>query len=207
MGSLQKIGYFLDQRDERANQELARELATTSNTEGVAEIAANLWNKKESIRADCIKVLYEIGFLKPELITPYTHDFLKLISSRNNRLVWGAMYALACIAPLQADELFPHVREIEKATDNGSVITVDNGVKTLASIAADKPEYQTAILPYLLQHLEKCRLKEVPQHAESTCVAISGEFVNPFREILEKRLPEMTPTQSTRVKKLLKRLS
>lgn len=207
MGSLEKTGFFLNQRDEVANQQLAGALASNTDIAGIAEIAANLWNKKEAIRADCIKVLYEVGFLKPELITPYTNDFLRLLVSRNNRLVWGAMYALACIAPLQANELFPHVREIEKAMEAGSVITVDNGVKVLAGIAAAKPEYQAEILPYLLQHLAKCRIKEVPQHAESTFVAISWEFAHPFREILEKRLPEMTSPQTARARKLLKRLS
>ena len=204
MGALEKIGFYLDQRDEVANQVLARELAENGDTTGIAEIAQNLWNKKEAIRADCIKVLYEVGFLKPELIAPYLEDFLRLLVSRNNRLVWGGMYALACIAPLKADELFPHVREIEKAMDQGSVITVDNGVKTLAGIAASKAEYQASILPYLLEHLAKCRTKEVPQHAESTFPAVSGEFVEPFREVLDKRLDDMTQSQAARIRKLLK---
>jgi hypothetical protein len=206
MPALEKIGFFLDERDEKANTELARELAETDDIAGIAEIARNLWNKKEAIRADCIKVLYEVGFLKPELIAHYTQDFLKLLVSRNNRLVWGAMYALACISSIQADELFGHVHEIEKAMNTGSVITVDNGVKTLAGIAAARTEYQAEILPYLLEHLAKCRLKEVPQHAESTYMAVSGDYIKPYRDILEKRLPEMTPPQAARVKKLLKRL-
>lgn len=204
MGALEKIGFYLDQRDEVANQVLARELAENGDTTGIAEIAQNLWNKKEAIRADCIKVLYEVGFLKPELISPYLEDFLRLLVSRNNRLVWGGMYALGCIAPLKADELFPHLREIEKAMNQGSVITMDNGVKTLAGIASAKPEYQVAILPYLLEHLSKCRTKEVPQHAESTFPAVSGEFVEPFREVLEKRIVDMTPPQAARIRKLLK---
>ena len=206
MTALERIGYFLNQRDVTANQVLARDLAANQDSAGIAEIAANLWNKKEAIRADCIKVLYEVGFINPGLIVPYASDFLRLLLSRNNRLVWGGMYALGCIAPLCADELFPHVREIEKAMQQGSVITVDNGVKALAGIASAKPENQAAILPYLLEHLGKCRTKEVPQHAESTFVAITGEYTQPFREILEKRAEEMTPPQVQRIRKLLKKL-
>ncbi len=204
MSALEKIGFYLQDRSEVANQNLARELVENDDAAGVQEIAENLWNKKNAIRADCIKVLYEVGFLKPEMIAPYTGDFLRLLVSRNNRLVWGGMYALACVAPLKADELFPRVREIQKAMEQGSVITIDNGVKTLAGIAAGQAEYQAVIVPYLLTHLGKCRTKEVPQHAESTLVAVSGKYVEPFRKVLEQRMAEMTPPQAQRIRKLLK---
>lgn len=84
------------------------------------------------------------------------------------------------------------------------MITIDNGVKTLAGIAAGQAEYQAVIVPYLLTHLGKCRTKEVPQHAESTLVAVSGKYVEPFRKVLEQRMAEMTPPQAQRIRKLLK---
>ena len=35
------------------------------------EIAENLWNKDKNIQADCIKVLYEVGYIEPPLIAQY----------------------------------------------------------------------------------------------------------------------------------------
>ena len=58
--------------------------------------------KTAKIASDCIKTLYEVGYLKPELIAPYVGDFLKLIKSRENRLVWGGMLALSTIAALKS---------------------------------------------------------------------------------------------------------
>jgi hypothetical protein len=75
--------------DEVLNQELAKELAETENKKEIKEIAVNRWNKDKKIKSDCIKVLYEIGYIKPELISYYVSDFIKLLKNKNNRLVWG----------------------------------------------------------------------------------------------------------------------
>lgn len=100
--------------------------------------------------SDCLKMLYEIGYLKPELVAPYAGDFLKLLRSRKNRLVWGAMIALSTVAGLVADESYPHVAEIQRAITEGSVITVDAGVLTLARLAKTGAARQAALLPGIL---------------------------------------------------------
>jgi hypothetical protein len=204
MSVLNKIAYFQNRRDEVPNQELARELAETKNLEGIREIAENLWNKEPNIQSDCLKVLYETGYLTPELIADYADDFLKLLKSRNNRMVWGAMIALAAIASLKADELYPHIEEIKKTMENGSVITVDNGVKVLTAIAASKEEYAQEIFPYLLDHLANCRIQDVARYAETILPAIDSGNKNKFVAILENRMEDMSDAQLARVKKVLK---
>jgi hypothetical protein len=99
---LSKIAYFQNVRGEVPNQELARALAETRNTAGIQEIAAHLWDKNKNVQSDCLKVLYEIGYLAPDLIAGCADDFLKLLHSKNNRLVWGAMIGLAAVAGLRA---------------------------------------------------------------------------------------------------------
>ena len=90
MSVLNRIAHLQNRRDEVPNQELARDLAVQKNRGAILEIAENLWNKDKNIQADCIKVLYEIGYIDPSLIADYAEDFLKLLRSRNNRLVWAA---------------------------------------------------------------------------------------------------------------------
>jgi len=118
-------------------------------------------------------VLYEIGYIDPSLVASYADDFLKLLRSRNNRLVWGGMIALSTIAELQADFIYAHREEILKAMHEGSVITLDNGVKVLA-LAASKDAYRPDIFPHLLKHLQTCRPKDVPQHAEKSLSAVDA---------------------------------
>ena len=201
MSVLKQIAYFLNRRDEVPNQELARKLAETKDREGIREIAENLWNKNQNIQSDCLKVLYEVGYLDPELIASYASDFLKLLKSRNNRLVWGAMIALSTIAIPAAGVLYPHIDLIQKTMDRGSVITIDAGVRALAAIAGTSQDRRDEIFPSLRVHLQTCRPKDVPRHAEDILVAVNAANKREFIDVLEKRLPDMTGTQAKRVKK------
>ena len=126
---LNQIAYFQDRRDEVPNQLLAKELAAKKNKKGVAEIADNLWSDNANIQSDCLKVLYEVGYLSPALIADYVDDFLKLLEHKNNRLVWGAMIALSTIADLRPDEIYKQLSVVRTAMESGTVITMDNGVK------------------------------------------------------------------------------
>jgi hypothetical protein len=86
----------------------------------------------------------------------------------------------------------------------GSVITMDNGIKALALVASQKEEYRKAIFPILLEHLRTCRPKEVPQHAEKSLPAITAGNKSDFIQVLEKRLEDMTASQTTQLKKIIK---
>src|SRR5262245_39256663 len=165
MSVLNRLAHSLGRRDEVPNQELARDLAAKKDKKGIREIAESLWNKDKNIQADCIKVLYEIGYIEPKLIAEYADEFVKCLKSRNNRLVWGGMTALAEVAKANPDAVFKHLDVIKKAKETGSVITVDNAISTLAYTAAGNKKYKEVIFPYLLKHLSRCRPKEVPQHS------------------------------------------
>jgi hypothetical protein len=204
MSVLDKLASSMGRRDEVPNQELARELAQTLSAADIRTVAQNLWDPAPAVQADCLKVLYELGYLAPELVAPYAPDFIKLLRQRNNRLVWGAMIALSTIASLSAPEIFPHYDEIVHAMETGSVITMDNGIKTLARLASVGPAYNRQIFPFLLQHLSTCRPKEVPQHAESTLPAVTPENKAQFIAVLEKWMQALPASRLARLRKVLK---
>jgi len=206
MSVLNKLASLQNRQDDRPNQELAQELVRENNVSGIQEIAANLRNPDQKIQSDCIKVLYEIGYLKPVLIKDYVQDFLKLIHSKNNRLVWGGMIALSTIAELTAPTIFAHLDELLKIIEKGSVITKDSGIKTLALVAGTNHAYRTKIFPYLLQHLKQCRPKEIPMHAEFIRSAVDATNKKALVEVLEQRQEVLTPTQQKRVARLLRQL-
>jgi hypothetical protein len=203
MPVLNRIAHLQNRRDEVPNQELARELAEQKDRAGIRETAENLWNKDRNIQADCIKVLYEIGYIDPSLIADYAEDFLKLLRSRNNRLVWGGMIALSTVAELRADFIYAHLDEILNAMHAGSVITVDNAVKALALAASDEA-YRPDIFPQVLEHLRTCRPKDVPQHSEKSLPAVDTNNKKDFIAVLEKRLEDLSGSQVTRVRKVIK---
>ena len=204
MSILNRLAHSLGRRDEVPNQELARDLAAKKDKKGILEITKNLWNKDKNIQADCIKVLYEVGVIEPKLIADYTDDFVKCLRSKNNRLAWGGMTALAEVAKANPDAVFKHLDAIKKAKETGSVITVDNAISTLAYTAAGNKKYNEVIFPYLIKHLSGCRPKEVPQHSEKTLPAVNPSNKTDFIKVLEKRMEDLSGGGLTRVKKVIK---
>ena len=204
---IEKVAYTLGRNDETPNIELALELIRTKNSTGISEIVDGLNNPEQQIANDCIKVLYEIGERQPSLISNHVDDFLKLLGSKNNRLVWGAMTALAQIASLKHQELFDNFDIIVKAYRNGSVITVDNSISVFAALIKSGIKYEKKILPILLNHLETCRPKEVAQHAERAFVCLSRKNAGLFKQILLKRYDTLTAARKKRIDKLLKTIN
>ncbi len=219
---LGKISFFQNQRGEVPNQILAMELAEARDRAGIKEIANHIWDKNQNIQSDCLKVLYEIGYIAPDLIADYVIDFLKLLNNKNNRMVWGAMIALATIADLRADDIWPQIDLLMQTIDSGSVITTVWGIKALAKVAATDvvptdvvptdvgstgSERRQKIFPFLLRKLETCIPRDVPLHAENMLCAVDETVKVEFISILESRFPELSPAQQTRIKKVLKDLN
>jgi len=203
---LEKLSYSLGRNDEEPNIELAKELVKTKNKKGIKEIAGGLNNSKAQIANDCIKVLYEIGGMEPKLISEYIGEFIQLLKSKNCRLVWGSMTALSKIVPLNPEEAFKNLDIIISAYENGSVITVDNSISVFAELAKADKKYEKKVFPVIIGHLEKCRSKEVAQHAERAFVCVNKNNSGKFKDALLKRLDSLTEAQKKRVEKLLKKL-
>ena len=206
MSVLDKLAHAQGRRDEVPNQELAKELAANRDDEGIKAIIDGLNHKERNIQNDCIKVAYEIGYIAPELIAAYADEFIALLTSRNNRLVWGAMIALSTIAPQKADDLFQHKETILKAFESGSVITQDSGIKTLAVIAHQDENYRRDLFPILLDHLETCHPKYLPNRAAMVVDAVDPGNRQSFINVIESRKIHLKPSQLKRLNKVLRDL-
>ena len=134
MDILNSLSSAIGQKGNEANIALAREIALTENQEAIKSLVDNLKNKNNRIQGDVIKTLYEIAYIKPELIADYHSDFLALLTNKNNRLVWGGMIALLTITDLKHTEIFASLDLIIDTIKKGSVITIDCGVDILAKL-------------------------------------------------------------------------
>ena len=203
---IEKLACKLGRNDETPNIELAEYLCQSKDTAGVKEIVDGFKGTDRAVANDCIKVLYEIGERNPALILGYANDFVSCLRSKNNRLVWGSMTALAKIAEHAAEPIFEKLPVVVAAYEEGSVITVDNSISVFAGLCKAGDRYAETVLPIILNHLSKCKPKEVPQHAERASVCFNDKNANAFIEVLEKRMPHIASTGQTRINKLLKRL-
>ena len=206
MSTLEKISFFQNRRDEVSNQLLAKELARTKDKQGIREIADNLENKNKNIRSDCLKVLYEIGYLVPGLIADFGNDFLKLLKSKDNRMVWGAMIGLAAIASRCPQEIWAQIDAVIGIVENGTVITQLWGMRVLAQVATADKKFKEKIFPFLLKHIRGCIPRDVPTHAESILCSVDQHNKEVLLSALEARRAEMTPAQLIRFRKVLKQI-
>ncbi len=203
---IEKLACKLGRNDETPNIELAEYLCRRNNTAGIKQIVGGFNGHDKAVANDCIKVLYEIGARKPELIRDCADDFLLGLRSKNNRLVWGSMTALAAIAELAAKPIFEKLNLVLSAYENGSVITIDNSISVFAGLCKADSGYAKKVLPILHKHLQNCRPKEIAQHAERASVCFNAENAAGFIAILESRQPYLSAAQQARITKLLKAL-
>ena len=195
--------------NEIPNQELAKELCRTRDTTAILELVQCLFKGSTAMKNDSIKVLYEIGEAQPELISPYAAEFIELLRSHHNRLVWGAMTALATIADRDPNPgiIIQNIDLIIGVIRKGSVITVDNGISVLAKAGSVNHEYESVVLPFILEHLATCRPREVAQYAERSMVLANSGNQAQLRAVLEKRRDTLTAAQQTRVRRVIKKVT
>lgn len=194
----------LRQKGNDANIALAKEIAEAENKNAIKELVENLKNKDKKIQADCIKTLYETAYIKPDLIADYYAEFLELLSSKNNRLVWGGMIALKTITDLKSKELFESLDLISETVNKGSVITVDSGVEIFAKLNKHS-EYQYKVENLLTDQLWKCPSKQLPQYMEKSAISINEKNKEIYQKIINERKAECEKeSQVKRLDKLLK---
>lgn len=208
MSVLVELATALNRRDEVPNQELARRIVRDRNAAAVKELVQNLNHKNKGIQSDCVKVLYEIGESNPDLIAKYYKEFSKLLESKNNRLVWGAMTALDTIALKEPKSIFGMLSKIlEVADGSGSVIARDHAVGILVKLGTLKP-YKRDCLPLLIEQLISCPNNQFPMYVEMSVPVIDADNRKRFQQVMERRLPKLDKeSQKKRVAKVLKKLT
>ena len=207
MSIIPKLATSLNRRDEVPNQELAADIVKRKDTAAAAELVENLANKNKGIRYDCIKVLYEVGYVEPKLIADQITAFLALLDSKDNRLQWGAMTALGCIVSERPAEIFAALPKIIDAADRGSVITRDHCVNILISLSA-LVSYAHMAFPLLLEQMWKSPTNQLPMYAERSIPVVNDANREHFVKVLTARLGDIEKESGRkRVEKVIKKIT
>ena len=207
MSILSKLASALSRKDEIPNQELAKQIASKVDKKSIQELVENLNNKSKAIQSDCIKVLYEIGERKPQLIAEHVKSFIALLDSKNNRLQWGAMTAISGIAletPKIVNAALPKIISI---SNKGSVITKDHAVNILIKLSSIK-RYRETAFPLLIKELIKSPTNQLHMYAEKAISVINDKNKRLFVKTLSCRLDDIeTETKRKRVEKVIEQFS
>ncbi len=201
-----QLANALGRNDEAPNIALAEKIAKASDKNAVKALIA-LLDKKTAIRHDAIKVLYEVGDRKPDLIIPYAREFLALFHHKDNWMKWGAMSALYTISKSKPELMVNHLPVILDAMDSGSVITRDYGIYILCNISSIKKHHKDCI-ELLLEQVEKAPVNQMPMYAEKVAEVISPPFIKRLEKVIRSRKDVLEIlSKQKRIEKLLKSLS
>ena len=204
MSVLDRLAGALERNDERPNVELAEALAAKGDKAAIKELVGALSKTPVAVQNDAIKVLYEIGALKPKLVAVHAEAFLALLKSKNNRNVWGALQALESVAGEIPDVLANHLDAIVSAADMGSVIAKDKVVGILSAVA--QAGHAKAV-PVLLERVRDAAPNQFPMYAELARPAIPAKDRAAFRKLLETRLQKIPQAaKRVRVEKVIRKL-
>ncbi len=191
----------LGRKDELPNIELANMILKKNDPESINELIELISSKNKAFQNDSIKVLYEVGEKKPELLISFFDDFIAFLDSKNNRLQWGAMTALHSIAKEYPNLIYPHLETLHHKAMEGSVITRDNFIAIINLLIKEK-EYHALAYHYLQIHLQSCPSNQLPMYAEWVQNNIHKDYIENIRQILEARIFELE--KESKKKRLLK---
>lgn len=207
MRVLSLLATSLGRSDEQPNIALAEAIAKKGDGKAVAQLMEVLGGRDRALRSDTIKVLYEVGDRTPQLIAKHLAVFVDLLTSKDNRMVWGAMCAIDAIAGADPKAVMAVLPAILAAVDKGTVITRDHAVKAMVKLATVK-SYATKVLPLLHELLRTCPTNQLPMYAELVAAIQSIPHAKATSAILSARLVDIAqPPKRRRIEKVLRRLN
>jgi hypothetical protein len=203
---IDKLATSLKRRDEAPNQELAQSIADRGDRIAVNELVDNLSNRNKKIQSDCIKVLYEIGERKPGLISDKAKEFVGLLGSENNRLVWGAMTALDSITLKNPEMIYTALPTIIRVSNSASVIARDHAVSILTKMAT-LGKYKKTAFKLLIDQLKSCPTNQLAMYAENAIQVVDIDNKKIFRDTLSSRLKGVEKlSKRRRVEQVIKKV-
>jgi hypothetical protein len=206
MTVLNRLSSAMDRRDEAPNIALARDIVAHDDKSAIAELADAVRSGNARLANDALKVLYEIGAARPDLVGAQCPVFIEALKSTNNRTVWGAMAALDAVAEQRAATLAAELPAIIEAADRGSVIARDRCNSILIKLA--RAGYGDKVVPLLVERLKTAAPNQFPTYAENMAPVIPPEVRAGFVGVLKQRLASIIQvSKRKRVEKLLDKLN
>lgn len=204
MSVIEALSTSLKLKIQDPNIALAKEIVNSNNETGVLELISELGNKK--LASDCIKVLYEIGYLEPKFIEKFANVFLELLSHKDNRLQWGAMTALAEISKVNPEFVFENLNQIIQTANEGSVITKDQAFNILVELAKIDKYYHKAF-SLINEQLMIAPNNQFPKYVEQTFTIFKPEDKEVFIKTIELKIVNIeVESKRKRADKILQKL-
>jgi len=203
-----QLATALDRSDEQPNIELAKKLSKQSNLSSeILELLGIVNNGTKAQSHDAIKVLYELAALRPEVFGDKFDYALDLLSTKDNRLLWGTLMLISATCAYNVAQTIAHLPQILVAADRGSVIAKDNAFAILLQLVAVE-KHKGEIMPILCERLKSAAPNQLPMYAENAAATLTNGENAELVHVLFSRLDQiLTPTKRKRLEMAIAKLS
>lgn len=159
-----RLDVVLGVRHTKADIALGQDIAARGAAAELAGLVELL--DEPRLASSAIKAIYECGYLAPQLLVPHLPCFRALLDCGNNRMVWGGMIAVSCVAKADPQAVWQHREHLELALREGTVITQMSAVHALTAVAATDPTKASALQACFEEALETVDCKQMLGAAE-----------------------------------------
>ncbi len=200
----QRLSTSLGRRDTQADIALGQDIADRLDGDDLGGLVELL--DDEELASSAIKAIYECGYLAPQLLVPEFDRLVALLDARHNRMVWGGMIAVSCVATVAPDLVWTHAERIQEAHWRGTVITKVTSVRALSRVAAANPVRAMALVSFFEAVLGAADPKQLVSEAEDILPAMPPEHREGLLAVLVERGEELlTKSARSRLLKLVRR--
>jgi hypothetical protein len=201
---VERLSSVRGERDNIADIALAEDIVRTKDTTAIRELVEHLHEKNARLQGDCIKTLYEVGEREPKLIGKYADEFASLLTSKNQRLVWGAVTALDACAGANSEGVYAHLDAIIKAANGESVIARDHAVKILVKLSNGK--HADECTPILFKIIKTSPVNQLPTYGEEAETVMKSVDRKKLAKLLQSRVEKVEGAKLKRMQKTIKKL-
>ena len=197
-----RLGSSLGRRDTKPDIALGRDIAARGAADELGGLVELL--EEPAAASSAIKAIYECGYLAPELLVPHLPRFRALLDAGNNRMVWGGMIAISCVAKADPVAVWAHRERLELALRNGTVITQMSAVHALSAVAGSDPAKAESLQEWFEEAIETLDAKQLVGAAEQI-LPVAAEREHLVSSLIERGDELATATARKRLERLVKR--
>jgi len=157
-----------------------------ANPEYIKILIEIIDTNKSSIKFNCEKILRVIGEKNPSKVYRYFDFFVKLLSSDNNFLKWGAVITISNLAQSDTEKKFEKIFDkYFKHISGPSMITSSNIIKCSWKIAQAKPKLVNKIANEILK-VEKATYEIKGEFSPECKNIVYGHAIDSFEKFFDK---------------------
>ncbi len=140
-------------KTEASNKRVAEQCL--KNPSLLHEIVSALDDKDVKLVGDCAEVMTKVAETHPELVAPHADKLIPLFKSKNTRVRWESMHAIAFITHLVPEIVYTILPDLEDILHKDkSVIVRDYATETIVRYAGTSKDAAKNAYPYLLEILK-----------------------------------------------------